>query len=188
VGLFLDQRENRLFMREKKPKSLLNLFAYTGAFSVAAAYEEATTTSIDLSKKTIERAKENFTLNNFDPKAHQFYADDVMKSLPRQEKRGAKYDCIILDPPTFSRSKETGVFQVEKEMPKLIKACLGLLNSEGWLLISTNCTELANQDLSRFAVQASQELKFKIKFREAPIPEDFSDSIMPSTLWVQVLS
>jgi 23S rRNA G2069 N7-methylase RlmK/C1962 C5-methylase RlmI len=72
-------------------------------------------------------------------------------------------------------------------MPTLIKTCLGLLNENGWLLISTNCTDLANQDLSRFAVKASQELKLKIKFREAPIPEDFSNSIMPSTLWAQVV-
>jgi 23S rRNA G2069 N7-methylase RlmK/C1962 C5-methylase RlmI len=70
----------------------------------------------------------------------------------------------------------------------MIKTCLGLLNPKGWLLISTNCSELSKQDLSRMAVNASRELKGKIHFKEEKVPEDFSKEAMPQTLWAQIIS
>ena len=104
VGLFPDQRENRSFVRHIAPMRLLNCFAYTCSFSVSAAYVGATTLNIDLSKKSLARGRENFALNSLPTMDHRFIADDVMTVLPRLARKGEKFDVIILDPPTFSRS------------------------------------------------------------------------------------
>src|SRR6185369_16293517 len=81
VGLFIDQRENRRFVRDFAPATLLNCFAYTCSFSVAAATVGATTVSIDLSKKSLARGRENFALNSLPTTDHRFLADDVMEVL-----------------------------------------------------------------------------------------------------------
>ena len=83
VGLFIDQRENRRYVRQSKPKRLLNCFAYTCSFSVAAATVGAQTVSIDLSKKSLERGRENFALNSLSTTDHRFIADDVLTVMPR---------------------------------------------------------------------------------------------------------
>jgi 23S rRNA (cytosine1962-C5)-methyltransferase len=82
VGLFIDQRENRRFVRDLAPASLLNCFAYTCSFSVAAATVGAKTVSVDLSKKSLSRGRENFALNSLPTTDHRFIADDVMETLP----------------------------------------------------------------------------------------------------------
>src|SRR4029077_8305013 len=104
VGLFVDQRENRRYVREMEPKRLLNCFAYTCSFSVAAAAGGAQTVNVDLLKKNLARGRENFALNALSTADHRFIADDVRPVLRRLARRGEKFDMIILDPPTFSRS------------------------------------------------------------------------------------
>src|SRR2546423_5153559 len=104
VGLFIDQRENRRFVRDLAPATLLNCFAYTCSFSVAAATVGATTVSVDLSKKSLARGRENFGLNSVSTTDHQFIADDVMAVLPRLTGGGEKFDVIILDPPGAVRN------------------------------------------------------------------------------------
>src|SRR3954452_15234570 len=115
VGLFVDQRENRRYLRQQRPQSMLNCFAYTCAFSVTAAAAGAKTVSIDLSKKSLQRGKENFALNNLLPADHQFIADDVLRVLPRLARKGEKFDVIILDPPTFSRTHRGKTLHVEHD-------------------------------------------------------------------------
>src|SRR4051794_31052538 len=88
VGLFIDQRENRRFVRELAPGTLLNCFAYTCSFAVAAATVGAKTVSVDLSKKSLGRGRENFALNSLSTNDHRFLADDVMSVLPRLARKG----------------------------------------------------------------------------------------------------
>src|SRR5215831_18710843 len=104
-GLFLDQRENRRYVRHIAPKHLLNCFAYTCSFSVCAACSGASTFNIDLSRKYLARGRENFALNNLSRVEHRFIADDVRAVLARLARRGERFDAIILDPPTFSRTR-----------------------------------------------------------------------------------
>jgi 23S rRNA (cytosine1962-C5)-methyltransferase len=157
-GLFLDQRDNRrrlltghvaagFPLREseisdlKSEIHLLNLFAYTCGFSVCAAKAGIHTTSIDLSRKSIEWGKRNFVLNGIDPAAHDFIYGDAFDWLRRLGKKGRSFDIILLDPPTFSRSKEYGTFQVEKDLGRLVTAALPLLKSEGVLFVSSNAAD-----------------------------------------------
>ena len=119
-GLFLDQRENRRYVRHITPKRLLNCFAYTCSFSVYAACIGADTFNIDLSKKYLARGRENFALNNLSTIDHRFISDDVRSVLPRLARRGEKFDAIILDPPTFARLPGGKTFQVQDDFENLL--------------------------------------------------------------------
>lgn len=139
TGLFLDHRPTRLKVRElARGKRVLNLFAYTGSFSVYAAAGGATeVTTVDLSNTYSEWARDNFTLNDLPLRDHRFITADVMAWLPEQDSN--RYDLIVCDPPTFSNSKKMrGVFDVQRDHPPLINHCLRLLKPEGVLFFSTN--------------------------------------------------
>src|SRR5438874_804737 len=142
VGLFIDQRENRRFVRDISPRSLLNCFAYTCSFSVAAATVGARTVNIDLSERSLDRGRENFALNSLSTNDHHFLTDDVMAVLPRLARKGEKFDVIILDPPTFSRSHRGKAFHVESDFEKLLLVALELVERNGHILLSTNCSTL----------------------------------------------
>ena len=159
VGLFIDQRENRSYVRSLRPKTLLNCFAYTCSFSVAAATVGAKTVNVDLSKKSLARGRENFALNAQPTNDHRFIADDVMDFLPRLARKGEKFDVIILDPPTFSRSHRGKAFQVEQDFEKLLAIALEVAERDGRILLSTNCTTLhehALEVMARFCLKASR--------------------------------
>lgn len=143
VGLFCDQRKNRAYLEKLRPGRVLNCFAYTCAFSVAAARAGAETLSVDLAKKALETGRRNFALNNFeDPVRHHFFTDDVFAVLPRLARRGEKFDAIVLDPPTFSRGKSGRIFRAGKNFPALVDLATGVLAEGGRMLLSTNSREL----------------------------------------------
>jgi 23S rRNA (cytosine1962-C5)-methyltransferase len=108
TGLFLDHRDNRLFLSKLcAGKRVLNLFSYTGAFSLYAARAGATSvTSVDLSEPAARAARSNFELNGLDPEQHEFLAEDVFEFLERQKQAGVSYDVVICDPPSFANSRE----------------------------------------------------------------------------------
>ena len=187
AGLFLDQRMNRAFMRNAAPKRMLNTFAYTCSFSVVAALAGAETVSIDLSKKSLDRGRANFALNDLDPNAgHRFIADDVLDVLPRLARRGEKFDAIVLDPPTFSRGNNGRRWQVEQHLEDLVLAAMEVAAPATRILVSTNCTKLQHSDLERVA-------RFALKFhrragdlhREAQ-PPDFPPGHGARTMWLSL--
>jgi 23S rRNA (cytosine1962-C5)-methyltransferase len=184
VGLFIDQRENRRFVREVAPKTLLNCFAYTCSFSVAAATVGAKTVNVDLSKKSLARGRENFALNSLPTNDHRFLADDVMAVLPRLARRGEKFDVIILDPPTFSRSHRGKAFQVEQDFETLLLAALEVAERNARILLSTNCLTLGERALEvmgRFCLKATRRAgEFH---RELSLP-DFPHQVGAATLWL----
>ena len=108
TGLFLDHRENRRFMgRLCENKRVLNLFSYTGAFSLYAARAGATSvTSVDMSQPAARAARANFELNGLDPEQHEFLSEDVFEFLERTRQAGTTYDVVICDPPSFANSRD----------------------------------------------------------------------------------
>lgn len=184
VGLFIDQRENRRFVRELAPGTLLNCFAYTCSFSVAAATVGAKTVSIDLSKKSLARGRENFALNSLSTNDHRFLADDVMSVLPRLARKGEKFDTIILDPPTFSRSHKGKAFQVEQDFETLLLAALEVAARNARILLSTNCSTLGERALEvmgRFCLKATRRAG---NFHREPTLPDFPPGEGAATLWM----
>lgn len=186
AGLFLDQRANRAFVRAAPPKRLLNTFAYTCSFSVAAASAGAETVSVDLSKKSIERGRANFDLNHLSQAGHQFIADDVLDVLPRLARRGERFDAIVLDPPTFSRGNRGRRWQVENDFASLLDAALEVADRPCRVLLSTNCTRLTQRDLeliARFALKQSR--RGGDLHREQPLP-DLPAEFAAKTLWLSL--
>ena len=187
AGIFLDQRMNRAFVRSVSPRRLLNTFAYTCSFSVVAALAGAETVSVDLSKKSLERGRANFPLNSLVPNAgHKFIADDVLEVLPRLARRGEKFDVIVLDPPTFSRSNKGRRWQVEEHLEDLVLAAMEVAAPSARILVSTNCTKIQQSDLERVA-------RFALKFHRRPgglhreaQPADFPPGYGARTLWVSL--
>jgi 23S rRNA (cytosine1962-C5)-methyltransferase len=184
VGFFIDQRENRRFVRAVGPRSLLNCFAYTCSFSVTAATVGAKTVSIDLSKKSLARGRENFALNSLPTNDHRFLADDVMEVLPRLARKGEKFDVIILDPPTFSRSHRGKAFQVEKDFETLLLAALEVAERDGKILLSTNCSSLQERALEVMARYCLKATRRAGTFHQEPPLADFPPRAGAATLWL----
>jgi 23S rRNA (cytosine1962-C5)-methyltransferase len=184
VGLFVDQRENRRHVRHVAPRRLLNCFAYTCSFSVSAAYVGATTLNIDLSKKSLARGRENFALNSLPTVGHRFIADDVMAVLPRLARKGEKFDAIILDPPTFSRSPGAKAFQVENDFEKLFVDALELAERDSRILLSTNCSTLREHALEVMARYALKTARRAATFHRQPPLPDFPPGTGASSIWL----
>ncbi|MBQ3688118.1 MAG: class I SAM-dependent methyltransferase, partial [Treponema sp.] len=154
TGLFLDHRLLRREIREQSNgKSVLNLFCYTGSFSVYAAEGKARRiTSVDMSRTYLSWAKKNLELNEFNPQneyKYSFICQDAVKYLKaRRAEKEAKdgvnrFDLIILDPPTFSNSKDTDtILDINRNWPELVADALSLLNEGGSLYFSTNSRRL----------------------------------------------
>jgi 23S rRNA (cytosine1962-C5)-methyltransferase len=184
VGLFIDQRENRSFVRKRALNRMLNCFAYTCSFSVAAAIAGANTVSVDLSQKSLERGRENFVLNNLPATGHHFIADDVFEVLPRLSRKGEKFDLIVLDPPTFSRSHRGKAFQVESDLEGLLMAALEVADRDCRILLSTNCARLnerALEVMARYCLKASRRAG---SFHSEPRPVEFPPDSGASTIWL----
>jgi 23S rRNA (cytosine1962-C5)-methyltransferase len=203
TGLFLDQRDNRRrFLTGHiaadfdlgpwtSDFGLLNCFAYTCGFSVCAALAGARTTSLDLSKKYLDWGKRNFALNGLDPAAHDFIFGDTFDWLKRLAKKGRAFDAIVLDPPTFSRSKEHGAFRAEKDFGQLVTAALKVLKPDGVLLASTNAAALAPEDFLADIAAAVRAAGRKIARQHyVPQPPDFpitrAEPGYLKTVWLRV--
>ncbi len=186
VGLFLDQRANRRFLRGIAPRRVLNTFAYTCSFSVVAALAGAETMSVDLSRKSLDRGRANFGLNGLDDASHRFIADDVLDVLPRLARRGEKFDAIILDPPTFSRGNRGRKFQVEKDLESLLAAALELATGNARILLSTNCTRVGSRDLEQIARYALKLTRRTATFHREPELPDIPPDTAAQALWLML--
>jgi 23S rRNA (cytosine1962-C5)-methyltransferase len=182
-GIFLDQRDNRKQLRDlvATGTTLLNTFAYTGAFSIVAAMAGATTTTLDLSQPYLDWARRNFRHNDLNPDGHFFCRGDTFHWLKRFAKQRRRFDAIILDPPTFSRSDKGKVFRAEKDYSALAELALGCLAADGTLLCCTNCRSLSLFD---FEVQVREGAGSRVHINSAPMPPDFPDTPYLKSLWV----
>lgn len=175
TGLFLDQRRNRLDLMERvRGKRVLNLFAYTGAFSVAAAASGATqVTSVDVSAPYLDWAQENFRANRLDPKRYEFLTGDCFAVLANLRKARRTFDIIVTDPPSFSTTSKSR-FTTRQGTAEVVASALPLLAPGGLLITCSNHqkVDLADylKELRRGALQAGDELRV---IQTLGQPEDF---------------
>jgi 23S rRNA (cytosine1962-C5)-methyltransferase len=204
VGLFLDQRDNRrrllvnhvaagfpVFPEGVVGREVLNCFAYTCAFSVAAALGGARTTSLDLSRKYLDWGRRNFALNDLDPEAHDFIYGDVFDWLRRLGKKRRQFDAVLLDPPTFSRSKEHGDFRAENDYGELVGHALRVLRPGGVLFASTNAARLAPEEfLAQVQAAIAKAGRRATRQHHVPQPPDFpvsrAEPAYLKTVWMRV--
>lgn len=172
TGLFLDHRETRRVIGSlSNGKRLLNLFSYTCAFSVHAAMGGALfTKSVDMSNTYTAWGKENFILNGLPLKNHEIVREDCLKFLDQEAYQHLKYDIIVIDPPTISRSKKmTQMFDIQLDYQMLLFKASRLLSKEGVIYFSTNSR--------RFAFDETlYQTFFILDISDKTIPEDFHDS------------
>ena len=141
TGLFLDHSLTRRFIEEQSAgRSVLNLFSYTGSFSVYAACGGATSvTSVDMSSSYSKWAEENLRANGYEGSFYKCVTKEAGKFIFEALEKGEKYDIVIFDPPSFSNShKMEGNFDVARDYGQWIKKICGLLNKKGFILFSTN--------------------------------------------------
>jgi len=140
LGVFPEHADLWEWMRPqlKKPARVLNLFAYSGGVTLAAAQEGAQVCHLDASKGMVEWARENATLNKQEKAPIRWIVDDALKFLRREIKRDSRYEGIILDPPTFGRGSQGEVFKIEQDIVPLLELCSQLL-SEKPLFVVFSC-------------------------------------------------
>jgi 23S rRNA (cytosine1962-C5)-methyltransferase len=182
TGIFLDQRENRyrLLTGNLAGKRVLNCFAYTCAFSVAAAKAGAMTTSVDLSRNYLEWGKENFRVNGLDGAGHDFIFGDVFEWLKRFAKRGQTWDIVLLDPPTFSTTKTGRSFRAERDYRELSELAAKLVAPGGTLFCSTNQRTFAPEAFERVVRQCGRPVT-ALEFETVPF--DFLPADYLKTFW-----
>ena len=176
VGIFLDQREVRRRIRDyyAEGKSVLNMFSYTGGFSVfAAAGKASKTTSVDLANRSLSKTKEQFLVNDINPETQSIIVEDVFKYFKYAAKKELKYDMVVLDPPSFARSKKF-TFSASKDYTNLLKETILITEKEGIIVASTNCSTFNMQKFRGFIERAFEEMETKYTIlEEYTLPKDF---------------
>ena len=169
TGLFLDHRLTRQMVESRsKGKRFLNLFAYTGSFTVYAACGGATSSvTVDLSNTYQDWTRRNLELNNIDLKKHRLVREDVFRFLNEGVSGGQQFDLIVMDPPSFSNSKKMeDILDIQRDHVKLIQQCMKLLSRDGELFFSNN--------LRTFKLDSAKLDAYEIlDITRRTIPEDF---------------
>ena len=175
TGIFLDQHEVRGSLVDglAMGKSLLNMFSYTAAFSVAAAMGGASqTTSVDLAKRSRELSQAHFQANGISTDDHRFIVMDVFEYFKYANRKGLIYDVIVLDPPSFARNKKQ-TFSVAKDYHKLISQSLEILNPGGIIIASTNAANVSRQKFTEQIDKGFAGRSYQI-LNKYDLPADFA--------------
>ncbi|OEH36398.1 putative SAM-dependent methyltransferase [Streptococcus pneumoniae] len=175
TGIFLDQHEVRGSLVDglAMGKSLLNMFSYTAAFSVAAAMGGASqTTSVDLAKRSRELSQAHFQANGLSTDEHRFIVMDVFEYFKYAKRKDLTYDVIVLDPPSFARNKKQ-TFSVAKDYHKLISQSLEILNPGGIIIASTNAANVSRQKFTEQIDKGFAGRSYQI-LNKYGLPADFA--------------
>ena len=188
TGLFPEQSVNWDYIIENISKEVkkgrevkvLNLFAYTGGATVACAYAGASVCHVDSSQGMTNWAKENLASSGLRDKPVRFLVDDVIKFVKREIRRGNKYDCIIMDPPSYGRGKNGEVWSIEKNIYELIELCKEILSEDAiFMLINTYTGGLSGTIISNVLNHALKGRKISISFDEIGLKEKGTDEFLP---------
>ena len=188
TGLFPEQSVNWDYMIEKISKEVkkgrevkvLNLFAYTGGATVACAYAGASVCHVDSSQGMTNWAKENLSSSGLRERPVRFLVDDVIKFVKREIRRGNKYECIIMDPPSYGRGKNGEVWSIEKNIYELIELCSSLLSDDAmFMMINTYTGGLSGTIISNVVRHAIKDRKMDISFDEIGLKQKNSNEFLP---------
>jgi 23S rRNA (cytosine1962-C5)-methyltransferase len=177
VGFFPDLRSGReAVVRRAAGRRVLNLFSYTGAFSVRAAKAGASeVVAVDTAAKAHARARRNYELSGLDPSKMEQITADAQKALERFADRGRRFDIVICDPPTFSHGPKPGAtFSVASDLAELAAGCLAVLEPGGLLAFSSNSTKLSAPELDRALAEGAAHQRADLRIVERHgLPPDY---------------
>ncbi|CAH1190482.1 MULTISPECIES: class I SAM-dependent methyltransferase [Paenibacillus] len=145
TGLFPEQAANWSWMMDKikganRPISVLNLFAYTGGATVAAAYAGASVVHVDAAKGMVQWAKENVQLSGLADRPVRFITDDVFKFVQREIRRGNRYDAIIMDPPSYGRGPNGETWKLEQNLHPFLESCMEIISDNPLFMLINSYT------------------------------------------------
>ena len=191
TGLFPEQAYNWTMLKnkikDKKDVKVLNLFAYTGAASVACLSAGASVVHVDSSRGMVDWAKENVVSSNLSDRPIRFIVDDVVKFVEREIRRGNKYDIILMDPPSFGRGSNKEVWNIETDLYNLVTKCTEILSDDPILfLINSYTTGLSMTVLENILnLTVNKKHKGYISSDELGIKEENSELILPCGIYAR---
>ena len=176
TGIFLDQREVRRLLMEQYSagKTVLNTFSYTGAFSVASAMGGAVaTTSVDVAKRSLDKTREQFSVNGLAIEDQKIYVMDVFEYIKYANRKELDFDVVVVDPPSFARTKKR-TFSVAKDYPTLVEELVPLVKRGGILVLSTNAANVSTKEFDRMIEEGIQPSGRNYRIlHKLGLPEDF---------------
>ncbi len=185
LGLFPEQSDNWEWIAERiktagRPVSVLNMFAYTGGSTLAAANAGASVCHLDASKGVVDWARENAALSRLSDRPVRWIVDDVMKFIEKEIRRGKTYDAIILDPPSFGRGAKGEVWKIENDLTKLLADCQKLLSDKPlFILLSCHSPGFTPLVLQNLLAEMMKGKKGLLSCGEMVIPEE-TGRLLPS--------
>ncbi len=185
TGLFPEQAANWDWFSEKirsskRPVKILNLFAYTGGATLAAAKAGAAVTHVDASKGMVGWAKENARASGLENAPIRWIVDDCVKFVEREIRRGNHYDAIIMDPPSYGRGPKGEIWKIEDAIFPLIQLCTQLLSQEPlFFLVNSYTTGLAPAVLTYMLATALKQFQGKVDAQEIGLPVSSTGLILP---------
>ena len=190
TGLFPEQAYNWNMLRMKikaanREVKVLNLFAYTGAASVAALSAGASVVHVDSSRGMIDWAKENVKANHLEDHPIRFIVDDCKKFVDREIRRGNKYDIILMDPPSFGRGSNGQVWDIEKDLYPLVEACAKLLSDDPLLFLINSYTTGLSMSVLENILKISLPKNGYITSDELGLPLKNSDLVLPCGIFAR---
>lgn len=189
TGIFLDQRDVRHYLQQHARNcTVLNTFSYTAAFSVAATLGGATSTvSVDVAKRSIEWSHKQFEVNGIDVSKHQFIVMDVFEYFKYAHKKALAFDWVVLDPPSFARTKKR-TFSVVKDYHTLLAQAIAITKENGRIIVSTNASNWAKKEVLKMIDQTFKNCqKAYCIEKEFEQPEDFTTlKSLSSTSYLKV--
>ena len=192
TGLFPEQAYNWNLIREKikssnRPVKVLNLFAYTGAASVAALSAGAEVVHVDSSRGMIDWAKENVISSGLEDRPIRFLVDDVVKFVKREIRRGNKYDIILMDPPSYGRGSNGEIWDIERDLYPLVELCTEILSDDPIMFIINSYTTGLSMTVLENVLSLTVDKKYpgKISSDELGIPMKDSELILPCGIYAR---
>lgn len=192
TGLFPEQAYNWNYIINKIQKAqrkvkVLNLFAYTGAASVAALSAGAEVVHVDSSRGMVDWAKENVVASGLEDKPIRFIVDDVIKFVKREIRRGNKYDIIIMDPPSFGRGANGEIWDIEKDLYPLVELCTEILSEKPLLFLINSYTTGLSMTVLENVLNLTVAKKYSgfITCDEIGLPMNESDLILPCGIFAR---
>jgi 23S rRNA (cytosine1962-C5)-methyltransferase len=169
----------------KRPISVLNLFGYTGLASLAAARAGARVTHLDASKKVVTWARDNQQISRLDDTSIRWIIDDALKFVQREERRGTKYDGLILDPPKFGRGPKGEVWEFYKLLPNLLQSCSNLLSANPQFLLITAYAVKASALTLHYAVDEIFNHQGNLQAGEVALQEKSANRIISMAIYAR---
>lgn len=192
LGLFPEQAENWKWIKDKireaeRPVNVLNMFAYTGGSSLAAASAGATVCHVDAAKGVVDWARENAALSGLNDRPIRWIVDDVTKFIEKEVRRGKTYDAVILDPPSFGRGAKGEVWKIEEDLPKLLDMCRQILSDNPvFILLSCHSPGFTPLVLQNLLAEMMKDKAGVLSSGEMVIPEE-TGKLLPSGTYARWL-